>query len=104
MLSLLNAYVHDPERRSAWVDILGTDEIPVLSPIPFIANLPDKENALCYEVNIKALNSDQLTRLILHLADKFDLDTEDVRRSIANEGVPILANDVTVMGSIPWWL
>ena len=98
------AHVHNPDRQAEWLAVLGTDEIPIISPIPLLADLPDQPNSLVYEMDIDALNSDQLMALIRHLAEKFRLEMDYTRAYVINNGVPILANDVTVIGSAPWWL
>jgi len=98
------AFVHNPERRQEWKTVLGIDELPIVSPIPLLADLPGVDNALVYELNVRTLDADQLQSLIGHLADKFGRDIDYTRHYVLTYGVPILANDVTVIATIPWWL
>lgn len=92
------ATIKDESRKREWIDILGTDTIPIKSPIPTWASLPDRDDALIYELDLTTLTSEQRGRLVNHIARKFDFSPEEVENRLADEGVPILADDVVVTG------
>lgn len=94
----LTATVRDPGRRREWVAILGSDTMPLKSMLPTRVNLPGIENALVYELDLEALTDEQRRRMVDHIALKFDLTPEFVETRLEEEGVPILAQDVTVTG------
>lgn len=94
------ARVHEPERLAFCRAVFGRDEMPVVSFIPQMATLPGyDEPQMVYELDLKAMTDEQRQRLIKALADKFDLSPELVADKLAGEGVPILADDVSVSSS-----
>jgi len=91
------ATVHDPERRAFWEKIFGGDEVPVVSFIPQLADLPGyDEPQQVYMLDLKALSDEQRFRLIQSLADKFCMLEGEVESSLDEHGVPILVTDVSV--------
>lgn len=91
--------VTNPERVAEWREVLGTDIVPVRSPIPSRANLPGHPRAMIFELDLPLLTDDQRQRLIRHLANKFGLDESDVAAELDAQGVPILAEDCVVRHS-----
>ncbi len=52
---------------------------------------------LFYKVDVERLPVEQLERAIAHIVEVFGYPEEEVRRSVhAEEGLPLLADDVTV--------
>ena len=81
--------------------VLGTDTFDVRSPVPVVANLPGKGEVPVYLLDLDSLTPDQFNALVAHLAGKFHLDPEEVRRDIHRDGVPILYEDCSVMVEHP---
>lgn len=90
------ATVHNEDRKANWLTVYGTDTIPIKSPIPSRANLPGLPSALIYELDLSAISTDQRQRPVTHITKRFDLDPTEVETELDEEGVPILADDVTV--------
>lgn len=90
------ATIRNPERRGDWLTIYGTDTVPIKSPNPQKANLPGIPGTLVYMADLTVLTPDQRQRLVTHIAKRFDLDPTEVEAKLDEEGVPILADDVTV--------
>ncbi len=88
-------------RAQEWTDVLGALTVPLESPIEQKAVLPGLGERSVYRVAVGRLSTEQIERLIAHLARKFHIPLEDVRRDLlrAEHGLPILAEDVIV--SIP---
>ena len=84
------------ERAAEWRQVLGTDTVAVLSPIPHRADLPGRPGALIHLMDLGALTGEQVGRLTAHLATKFGLPIEEVQAGLAEQGVPILADDCMV--------
>ncbi len=87
-------------RAPTWFNIFGTLEgIPLTKYLPDITDLPGKQNALVYLLDLNRITPIEREKLIEHLAYRFGIDRDIVAASLDREGVPILADDVTV--SIP---
>jgi len=87
-------------RYEEWRAILGTDEVPIISPTPASAIL-GTEMAEVYKLDIAKLALDQKSLLIDFCIRRFGSNvTADQRAEIERElnevGFPIRAEDVTV--------
>lgn len=88
----------DPERAEKWRQVFGTDEVPIVSPIPHLANLPGfDEPQIVYLLDLSAVAPEARARLVQQTAERFGLDTAVVDTELENEGMPILAVDVLMM-------
>ena len=99
--SLTNGKINpaaDPERAAMILEIYGSHEIPLLSPIPTYQSLPIGER-LCYLVNLRCLTPEQRQRLVSHIAGRFNLDPTHVDSKLDQVGVPVLADNITVTSS-----
>lgn len=90
------ATVHDEERRAFWLEVLGSDTLPIVSPIGRYVNLPGKPNSYTYKLDVDQLEEADQVKLVKMLAAKFGLDEMRAWNEVAENGVPVLAEDVTV--------
>ncbi len=90
------AMITDPARAEEWRAVLGVTSVCVQTPFPQRANLPDKPNHYIYLLDIETLSAAQRTALVHHLAQKFQIPVEEVAERLPIDGVPILAEDVTI--------
>lgn len=95
------ATAHDAERATLWREVFGDNQCPIKSIIPRIANLPGKPNSRIYEMDLKAISSDQRQKLVESIAKKFGIPAGEVESGLDKHGVPILADNVTVSSSDP---
>ena len=92
--------VTDPERAKEWRRVLGTATVPVTTPISTTANLPGKPCAWVFFLDVKMLSKEQLVKLVMHLAEKFKVETSEVAETMHRDpahAVPILAEHCTVV-------
>jgi hypothetical protein len=86
-----------PERAEKWRQVFGTDEVPIVSPVPHLANLPGfDEPQRVYLLALSAVTPGARARLVQQTAERFGLDTAVVDAGLENEGMPILADQVIV--------
>ena len=93
MKNICTVTVYDPERRKEWEEILGTNEVPAISLITSLGNFPVVGKQEYYMVDLDRLTSGQKEQLINHIAVKFKLPIDEVRKDIDKMGVPVLAKD-----------
>jgi len=91
-------------RYQAWRAILGTDEVPIINPIPFAATLGDEEGIEVHKLDIDKLNLAQQSLLIDFCLRKFGSNiTGDQRAQVERElnevGFPIRADN-----GLKYWL
>jgi len=84
--------VHNKQRAEEWRKVLGTDELPIKSMLSHRVRTPIGEKD-AYMMDVEELTKEQQEALIKHLAKKFNLDEEEVRRDVFKIGVPILRDD-----------
>lgn len=93
------ATIKNPERLAFWQEVFGGDTVPILSIIPSRANLPGIPDAVVYLLDLRVITADQRERLIAGIARKFNLPNEEVAAGLDEYGVPVLADDVTVVST-----
>lgn len=100
------ATIHDPARKKEFLEIFGSDQVYLRSFIPNtikVEGVQDPQTA--YFLDLDLLSSEQLEKLIKHLAQKFNLSIDFVRNNIQEIGVPVLAQEVSVEILNPWrWI
>lgn len=96
--SITNEHSADLKCSFKWKAIFGSDTVPIKSMLPARASFPGKGNTAVYELDLTELTSAQLERLVNHIARKFDCTPELVSTRLAEEGMPILVDDVFVTG------
>lgn len=84
------------ERYQEWLEVMGCDQMPLKSPIPIRADLPGRDNASVYLIDLPSLTQEQRERLLKFLARKFHLEDWEARSEIDEVGVPVLDEDVMV--------
>lgn len=92
------ATVRNPERKREWEAIFGMDIVPIKSILPISVNVLGIGDTAAYELDLQRINLEQWERLVDHLARKFDMTPESAAITLAEEGVPVLVEDVIVTG------
>lgn len=88
--------LHDPERAAFWRGVLGTDTVPVVSVVPQWDKLPGfAEPALCYMLDLKALDAEMRQRLVGGIAERFELERAEVEAELDRAGVPVLFDNTS---------
>jgi hypothetical protein len=82
--------------------VFGTATVCVKSLLPRLASLPEIGRALVYDLGLETVSKDQRQRLVEHIAKRFGLPAEDVEKDLDSHGVPILAQDCTIVVDNPW--
>ena len=91
-------------RYKEWLEVMGTNEIPLIAPIAVLSSAPGIDEARFFLMDIAALTSGQRERLVKHLASKFSVPLEEVAHDLESVGCPILDEDVMlVIGNPQKW-
>jgi hypothetical protein len=102
----ITATIHETSERAAdWQRIFGRlDNIPLRSPWPTAAVLPEKGQTQIYLLDVGAITSDERQRLIDYIAGRFSLPRELVEQGLDATGVPIVAEEllVTIPAALAW--
>ena len=84
-------------RYNEWLEVFGTDRIPLVSPIPYTGSAPGVSKAEFYKLDAASLTKDQRGRFVAHISKKFHVSEDLVWHEITSGSpIPILADDVTV--------
>lgn len=83
-------------RAEGWLEVFGTYEVSLQSPIPEIASAPGIYETLFYRLDLTELTQEQRLRLISFIARWFDLDEKGVSEALDEVGCPILADDISI--------
>lgn len=94
------------ERGAEFKQIFGTDTVHVRSPFPSLAHLGGQaEPESVYMLDMELLTDEQRTKLIAHIAQKFNAETGAVEAALNALGLPIKASDTVVTVTNPQrWL
>ena len=94
------------ERGEEFDKVFGTRTVHVRSPFPSLTRLGSNlEPESVYMLDMELLTEEQRTKMIEHIAQKFDAQLEVVAASLAALGLPIKASDTMVMVTNPQkWL
>lgn len=84
-------------RYQEWLDIMGTNEFPLKSPIPERLSAPGIEAGLFFQIDIPLLTEEQRSRLVSRLAIRFNMDGQEVDDELDDIGCVVLDEDVTVI-------
>lgn len=87
----------DSPRHEKWMRVMGTNEIPIKTPIPAQGSIAGQDNALFFMIDLNELAEEQKERLIQHISINFGVDEAEVRGSLDQVGCPILDEDVTII-------
>jgi hypothetical protein len=85
------------ERGEEWKGIAGTNHFPVRSPIPSLGILPGKGEQRVYLLALDQVEPETLNRIVSHMSEKFGLTPEEARDEMEKAGIPILADECSVM-------
>lgn len=80
-------------RHKEWLEVFGTNRVPITGWMN--ADVLGVKQEV-YRLDVASLSQEQLDRLAEHLARKFSQPLAQVRESILQDGVPIVAKDVYV--------
>jgi hypothetical protein len=82
------------ERYAEWMEVFGTNRVPVVSPLSRTVELPTGKRE-CFMLCVEALSPEQRNKLCDHLARKFNYPAAEIDAELKRNGlVPILAEDV----------
>jgi len=96
-MKALEVTINGP-RGDEWERVCGTRSFPVIDWEPVNATLPGLPGVQkVHRVNIQALDSETLHKIAAHLAKKFNASLPETLAAIARDGIPILAEDCTVV-------
>jgi hypothetical protein len=84
-------------RGDEWERIAGTRTFPVRSPIPVLADLPGKPSAQVYLLDLASIAEGVRGRIVGHLSRKFGLSPDEAEAEATKQGIPILADECSVM-------
>lgn len=88
----------DGERGAEWERVAGTRRFPVRSPIPALAALPGYQTPQrVYLLALDQVEPSRRARILVHLAVKFGLNEAEAAAEIAQAGIPILADQCSVV-------
>lgn len=86
----------DSDRARDWLEVYGTLSVPLISPVPVQCEGPFGVDSF-YKIAVDKLSDEQCNRAIAFIARKFNLPEAEVREGIfKGEGLPVLAEDITV--------
>ena len=85
------------ERGEEWKRITGTDRFPIKTPVPSLGILPGIGETRIYLLALDQMEPEIMHRILAHLAVKFGLTPEEDAEEIAKAGIPILADECSVM-------
>lgn len=89
-------------RADDFKTVFGRLEVCIQSPLPRLAQLPGFDvPQRVYLLDLDALSEDEEARLVQHISTKFGVGEVEVILHLANQGVPILADDCIVVVDHP---
>jgi hypothetical protein len=93
--------ITNPEREEEFLKVFGRTTVNVESPIPHMASIPGKGRCRIYKLDLNLISEEEREKLVAHIAEKFKLNPEFVKAELARAGLPILADECTVVISNP---
>lgn len=89
----------DQRRRAQWEWLFGTDELPVLTPVPrFQALDPGRSDTLAYDLDTRALHPMQRQRLASAIASANRMPSREAQRLVETGLIPIEARGCRLVG------
>src|ERR671927_344734 len=83
-------------RGRDWLKVFGKLTGRIKGPLPRRANVLEQQGTEIYLLDLDSLTGEELARLVEHIAQKFGMPAEVVKRELSEKGCPILAEDVAV--------
>jgi hypothetical protein len=93
--------VYDKERKKRFEEVFGTNSVYVKSPFSKLIRIPSGETKLAYFLDFQYVNEKQRERLVVLLAERFDLTEEYVNKKLEQIGLPILKENTGLWVSHP---
>ncbi|MFO7537582.1 MAG: hypothetical protein R6X32_05930 [Chloroflexota bacterium] len=90
-----------PEQRDVWQKVFGRHWMYLADDVARFAEFPDHGPTLFYLLDLDRITDNQMTAAVEHLANKFDLDLDQVRADIQQLGLPVLVENVDVWFASP---
>lgn len=90
-------HITNPEREMEFLKVFGRTQVNVESPIPHMASIPRKGVVKIFKLDMKLISDDERERLAAHIAEKWKLPIKTVEAELDRVGLPILADDCTVI-------
>jgi len=85
------------ERANNFMEVFGRLRVNVVSFVPMLVNVPGfDEPQSVYMLDLAMITTAERTRLVNHLAARFQIDAAEVELLIDTMGVPILAQECTL--------
>jgi hypothetical protein len=88
------------DRAEMWLEVYGSLEVPLKSPIAKQGMFPDPIDGsklhYYYEVDLKQLTPEQLDKAAEIIGRRFGIPAQEIRQDIERQGIPVLADDVSV--------
>lgn len=90
-------------RAGDWLRVFGRlDHIPLQHVAPQLATLPGFAAAVyIYLLDLARLTPEQYERLVEFISSRFQAPLEEVRAGLAEQGLPLLADDVYAVQVLP---
>ena len=85
------------ERGAEWERVIGTNHLPVRSPIPTVGSLPRLGERAIYLLAIDQLELSTVEKIVEHLCVQFRLQPDEAAAEIAAAGIPILAEECSII-------
>ncbi|MFX0188715.1 MAG: hypothetical protein ACFE8A_13375 [Candidatus Hodarchaeota archaeon] len=89
------------KRYPDFMKVFGTSIVKVKSPTPHYANTPHHKKVLVYSLDLDLLTKEQREKLIHHISEKFNQPIDFVRDNLDREGMPILAEECSLIIKSP---
>jgi hypothetical protein len=87
-------------RYIEWRKIFESDEIPLISPVSFVAILGNERDTV-HLINWHDVVGDESDRMVIYFAEKYKMSHAQVEKEFDNTGhVPIRASDVIISYSM----
>ena len=90
------ATIHDEVWLALWSEVFPGGVVPIQVPVTVKVNVPGHDDVDAYMLDLDALSDEQREGVITIIAKTFNIPAEEVRSEI-DQGVPILADGVSVL-------
>lgn len=90
------AKINDHERNKHLSSVFTDGVLPIISPLPQMAKLPEVGEGPVYMLDLNAISPEQRQGVVNQIAERFGYSAEFVDAELESVGVPILADGVTV--------
>lgn len=83
-------------RYQDWLRVFGSASVRVKSPIALRGRDPAGVECDFYLVDLAALTPEQMERVVLFIAERFEIPVDTVRATLPDHGLPLVAADCSV--------